>query len=281
MRVDPDGTLTVVGEIGFADPGLATLPDGRLLLADQGTGTLRELDPAGGPSQVLGGTAPALGGGDGELVAAMRTTPHLAAIGPDGARYLAEADGRIRILTTDAALPALVALTPRGHGTLRDGVAEIRATRPGRASVTVTRGGRILARGAADVPAGVTRIPLGARLRGRGGLRVLVSLRHRTGRRAIARATADTRTALPRGEAVRLLDRELAQEGGGDDQTSYGSERGRCSRRSARRVDCLVLAYEIERGSGRPVKTTRCTGRARIRLRADGVGIERVAGCPG
>jgi hypothetical protein len=124
-------------------------------------------------------------------------------------------------------------------------------------------------------------VALGTRLRGRDALRVLVSLRHATGRRAIDRATADTRRALPRTEAVRLLDRELAEDGGGDDQTSYGSERGRCVRRSATRIDCLVLAYEIERRGGRRVKTTRCTGRALIRLRADGVGIERAGGCPG
>ena len=280
VRVAPDGALAVVGQIGFADPDLATLPDGALLLADPGTSTLRRIDPAGGGEEVLGGASPGIGDGDGELLAAIRTDPQHVAAGPDGLRYVAEADGRIRALTTDAALPAFVALTPRGHATLRAGTAEIRASRPGTVTVTVTRRGRTLASGTARVPAGLSEVALGARLRGRDALRVRVSLAHATGRRAIDRATADTRRALPRTEAVRLLDRQLAEDGGGDDQTSYGSERGRCVRRSATRIDCLVLAYEIERGSGGPVKTTRCTGRARIRLRPDGVGIERVPGCP-
>ncbi len=100
-RVDPvTGTPTMVVENAGWPRGLAVLADGRVVLADRKSHTLRLLDPKTGASTLLAGSAGAPGFADGQGAAARFDDPYGLALDPAGTLVVADRmNHRLRLVT--------------------------------------------------------------------------------------------------------------------------------------------------------------------------------------
>jgi sugar lactone lactonase YvrE len=113
-RVDVHAKTATVVVRGIGRPrGLATLPDGRLVLSDDLHHLVRLLDPATGNLTTLAGAWDVMGYADGTGATARFSTPYGVAVRSDGTIVLADYDNeRIRVLTTSGAVTTLA-----GNGT--------------------------------------------------------------------------------------------------------------------------------------------------------------------
>ena len=131
-RVGADGRITTVagnGTPGFsgddgpatsaqlnAPNGLATLPDGSVLIADSNNNRVRRVSPGGIITTVAGTGAAGLGGDDGPATSAQLAFPVGLAVTPDGGYLIADNDNsRIRRVSPGGTITT-VAGTTRGLG---------------------------------------------------------------------------------------------------------------------------------------------------------------------
>lgn len=271
-----------------AAAGLAALPDGNVLAAGD---ALRAVDLAGA-EQAVAGAVPGLGNGDGGSPAAALFDAGSVSALTDGSVVLRDtgslglarsafdtgADplpgGALRTQwlygigavqdTIRALVPAgvaapwpAVAIAPATYETIGQGSVAYATTLAGHAVLTVTRGGKEVARAEADVAPGEGTLALPA-IPPRGDLRLKLQVQAPDGRVATARATATTLALLtmPR---VRPLVRSMVKVFTLIDE--HRLRQGTCVRQSPQQVACRL----VRRG--------RCRHIATVLLRADGARV--------
>jgi hypothetical protein len=144
-RVDAAGTITTVagtGQSGFAGDGgpatrarlsladaisnraggLAALPDGGFLIADDANHRVREVDPAGLIHTVAGDGRDGTGGDSGPAIRARLSSPLSLLTNTDGSWLVGDANGTIRSVAPDGTISTVVgaardAPVLTGHGT--------------------------------------------------------------------------------------------------------------------------------------------------------------------
>ena len=235
-------------------PTMTPLRDGSVLVTGLGEGA-RRFSVVGSEGTITpityrlqrvygnGDGAPALSdGGWLEQAAVGRSAVHAA----DGSLVFAneDAEGRtsVRAVVPPASRRARVAFTQRSFLTFAQGRVGYHAPVPGRIELEVRSHGRVIDQVSADAGVPEGELALGRRP-GVGAYELRLRLRTADGR-AEARTVMDTRTVLPRADAVARLRREQAFSDQVDEGYRMGYGLHRCSRRSARRVVCLSYRFD-------------------------------------
>jgi trimeric autotransporter adhesin len=129
--VSPTGTIATVAGTGIAGPsgdggaatsarlnqpsGISPLADGGFLVADSGSGRIREITPQGTVTTVAGGGQPGFAGDGGPAALASLNQPHAAVAGPAGALLISDAgNNRLRLIAGGAALLSVAPPTTGG-----------------------------------------------------------------------------------------------------------------------------------------------------------------------
>jgi hypothetical protein len=292
----PAGRPAVVWRPARDSGGLGPL----VALLEGGFATVPEHVSAFGPDGGLladVGAEPRLGNGDGgpPAVALLRGTALAllpdgvlalsddAAVGSERARFdlptelgwrgraLADPLGQGPVRLVRALAPAgsarpLAAFGEATYRTLAGGSVELLSTFAGRAVLTVSRGGRTVARAAGDVIAGPDMLRLPAPIPP-GDYRLTAEVTGADGRVAGARLAVTTVRRLERARGLRLLRRWARSMESGDGGGYYGMDVGGCRRQNERELRCRAIEY---RGSVAGERRG-CAAVFVATLRADGV----------